>query len=133
MASTVDAVQETYIIEEILRGWGRWANQRNSMGYTSIFGVILDMCIGRMVDPHKNYSQRITDDEALKVEEALGQLLLRSPELYSLVAAIYRYGWSMEGISKRTGVRWDTIKSAHERAIGFVDGQLYGKIGELVA
>ena len=133
MASSFDSVQPNYCTEEMLDGWGRWSHEKNRLGYVSILGVMFDMYVGRMIDPHKRYLRRVSDDEAMRVNAALGKLLVRSPELYSLIEAVHRYNWSIEGISNRTGIKRHTVKAAYERAVGFVDGQLFEQIGVMVA
>ena len=127
MSSSFDSLAPGYRTEEMLEAWGRWSFI-NGKGI-SIFGVIMQTKMGTVLKA----AIRITDDEALRVDRAMGELKMRDLLAYSILDDVYRCRQSVSALERKLGISRREIDSIIDRSIGFIDGRLFDGSGVLVA
>ena len=137
MASTFDAVHQDYRTEEMLKSWGEWQRKpegrKISLGYVSMCQVILEGNIGRIIKAVFEPCLPITEDEAKLVEQAVLKLKQRDVVAAQILVKIYVFGHDKTPLAREMRLKRHEMDEKLHKAIGFVDGQLYEKVGVLVA
>lgn len=106
--------------EELLQKWGFWSRGGAGVGYHSSMQTLM-----RLVGAENCTPVAITDDLALGVDRVVGELKLRSPELFEVVYLRYVSQLGMALIAQRIRQSRHVAEKRLSGAVAWVDAALY--------
>lgn len=125
------------MIEELIE-WGRWASTNDDgLGYRSPW---LDIMRGHVCVTRGATRANISDDKALRIEQAVTRLYGHSPHLCNVLCLYYIGGWTLRRIAIEylTPLEYpddDTKRVSHHtasnlvnRATGMIEGYLLNSV-----
>lgn len=114
---------------ELLRLWGGWARHPDlRMNVRCGIAIIIEANFGGTVG-----EQRISDDEALRVDRVIAQLKTRNPSLCRVLREAYVHDLSSREIGIKFGYDHKKALALLNQAIAWVDGALSQAEGEFIA
>lgn len=91
-------------IRDKLSAWGAWSRDSNNLGCKSPALMLMrsapHLDRDALIALKRPSADFISDDDALRVDAAMGQLSRYSVQLYAILTLHYAYGWSVNKIAQ---------------------------------